>query len=804
MNSLLRGLAAATLGAITVALWLATGTQPCQIVLYAVVFVWSVTLPGVLVHRTLRTPTDRFDDLVVGSVVGLVLQLAGWALFTALGIQDFLLAWPILVLLPFLLSDRLRPHLRWQHYASSLHPVAAWGFVAATLLPLRAIATQLMAPSQLPDRANSWYQDDYWHLALTAQTMRSLPPDLPQVAGEPFLYHWFANAHVGVMAGSTFIDLPVVFTRLWMPPVVLLGLAMLVVVGRQLSGRTWPGVLAALTVGIQAAIWPSWFAMFGTSVFNVHSPSQQFSIPITLLALLPLVRLAKQGRLPRGEWALLTVALVGAAGAKSSVLPVLLCGLALATVVGLLTARHLPRGLALATALVAGVMIAGLPLTSGGSAGVKLQLFSSIRGTQPWGLLLGGSPAVSLGPVLPGLGRDGAVILLALLLGSYVVTYGWMLAAVPTFSRTDLSGWLLLGVGVAGWCAMMLINQDGFSQVYFMNSALLAWHLLAAWGFMLAWDRAVASLGPSRSGLLVVAAVSSGALVVSVAQALSGPRPSTDSINSSIATGLAAVGTPLVLVLGGWLVARWRDKPAWAAGLWLIATAGLYGAALPQPLLRRVGEEVSADPRLTWWVLGAIALTSAILALARPVSTKVLLECTTFVLVTTCWALGALFVHGARATHQVEAPDKPRTVTASETRAARWLRDNSERDDVVATNVQCITKATSEFCDARSFWVGAFTERRILLEGWAYTAEAHRAHGVEGRRYANQPFHDAERWALNRAVFEDPDPERLAELDDYGVEWLFADSAAGPISDDLASLADEVFRDGTVRVYRVR
>ncbi|MCA1782640.1 MAG: hypothetical protein LC679_10840 [Intrasporangiaceae bacterium] len=804
MTSLLRGLAAATLGLITLALLLATGTQLWQVVLYAGVFVWSVTLPGVLVHRALRAPKDRFDDLVVGSVVGLVLQLMAWALFTSLGVQSFLLGWPILVLLPFLVSARLRRHLRWRRFSSSLHPVHAWGFVVATLLPLNAIGTQLMAGSQLPDRANSWYQDDYWHLALTAQTMRSLPPDLPQVAGEPFFYHWFANAHVGVMANSTFLDLPVVFTRLWMPPVVVLGLGMLVVVGRQLSGRTWPGVLAALSAGVHAAIWPSWFSMFGTSVFNVHSPSQQFSVPITLLALLLLVRVARQGRLPRGEWALLTLALVGASGAKASVLPVLFCGLVLATVVGLLVARHLARALGWATALVGAVMTVSLPLTSGGSAGVKLQLFSSIRGTAPWSLMLGGSPPVSLEPFLPGLTRAGAGILLGLLLLSYVLAYGWMLAAVPTFSRTDMSAWLMVGVGIAGWCAMMLLNQDGFSQVYFMQSAILAWHLLAAWGVMLAWDRAEASFGRPRSGLLVVAAVTSGALVITVAQALSGPRPEPDSINSTVVIGLVAAGTPFVVVLVGWLVARRHNNAAWGGALWLLTIAGLYGAALPQATLRRIGEELPGDPRVVWWILGTAAATSLIVAVTHPLSAKVLLASTTGMLITLSWALGVLFVQDAQTAHRLEPPDEPRTVTTSETRAARWLRDNSDADDVVATNVQCLAKVTSEFCDARSFWVGAFTERRVFLEGWAYTSEAHRAHGVGGRRYANQPFHDVARFALNRAAFEDPDPERLAELRARGVAWLFADAAAGPISEELASLADEVFSEGTVRVYRVR
>ena len=595
-----------------------------------------------------------------------------------------------------------------------------------------------------------------------------------------------------------------VFARLWMPPIVLLGLAMMVLVGRQLSGRTWPGVLAAGTAGLSAAIWPTWFTLFGTGAFNVHSPSQQFAVPIALLAMLPLTAIARTGHMRRGEWTLLTLALVGAAGAKTSVLPVLLCGVLLATVVSAFVSRRLLPGLCRATALVGGVTLASLPLSSGGSAGVKIQLFSTIRGTAPWALMLGGSPPVSLEPILPGLKVAGAGVLLCLVLLSYVMAYGWMLAAVPAFSRTDMSSWFLLGIGIAGWCAMMLINQDGFSQVYFMNSAILGWHLLAAWGMSIGWGAAVAALGASRAGLLVVSAVPTGVLITVMAKAVSGPRPEPGSINSTIVTGLAAAGTPFLLLLLGWLLARWRRNAAWAAALWLFATGCLYGAALPQPTARRISEHLTGSSDLMWWTLVIVAVASLITMVTHRVSGRALTAGATGVLMVSSLMLATVFVDDARTISQRDSPDKPSTVTSSEMRAARWLRDNSGTDDVVATNVYCIGKVTTNLCDARSFWVGAFTERRIFLEGWAYTAQAHEANGVGGRRYVNQPFHDPERFALNRRAFEDPTPERLTALKARGVVWLFADASAGPIAKDLSTLTDETYAEGPVKVLRLR
>ncbi len=54
--------------------------------------------------------------------------------------------------------------------------------------------------------------------------------------------------------------------------------------------------------------------------------------------------------------------------------------------------------------------------------------------------------------------------------------------------------------------------------------------------------------------------------------------------------------------------------------------------------------------------------------------------------------------------------------------AARWLRDNSAPSDLVATNLHCLPqRGTSTACDARHFWVSAYSERHVLVEGWAYT-----------------------------------------------------------------------------------
>lgn len=794
MTHLIRWSPGGVLGLAVAAVWLVTGTPAGAIVVYLLTFLWSVSLPGVLVARSLRAPASVLEDLAVGTTVGFVLQLAAWAVFTLAGLQQFLLAWPLLVVVPFAAISGLRRRIRVVDYRDKLHPALAWGLVAACLVPLVTMA-QSMAGSHLPDAANAWYQDDYWHLALSAELMRSIPPDHPQVAGQPFFYHWFANVHVATLAHTSGIDLPVLFARLWMPAVVFTGLAMIAVAGRALTGRYWPGVVAALMAGTQAAIWPAWFQLFGASVFNVNSPSQQFSIALMMLALIPLIQVCRRGRLTRGDWAVLTIALVGASGAKASILPILICGLLLAAAVALVANRALLRGIGTALALALVVMLVTLPLSAAGSAGVRIQLLSSLRGTRPWSLMMGGTPPVSLELLPPGLGRDGALWLVVLILASYAVAYGWLIAGVRMLTRRSLDGWLLLGVGISGWCAMMILNQNGFSQVYFMSSAIIGWYLLTAAGTQQAWERAAQAAGATRAATAVVAGLLAGWYLVVVSRLLAGPVPEPADINASIALGLAPVLSALTVTA---LIARGRPL------VWLGLLAGLLGASLP-PRAEVLFSGLLPGGSVTVHAVAAVLGVVALAVITRPISTRKLTGLAAAAMAAVIVMTAPAMVLAARDRHARPAPvDIPRTVTAAETTAARWLAANASRDDVVATNVHCLAKITVEFCDARSFWVGAFTERRMLLEGWAYTSEAHRAHGVNGRRHANQPFHDEELFGFNEAAFTAPTREVLMELEARGVRWLFANTAASPVAPELAQLADEVFSQGTVTVYRLR
>ncbi|MEP7332753.1 MAG: hypothetical protein ABI692_11745 [Terracoccus sp.] len=792
--------------AVTVWFTASAGVSVASIGWYLLAFVWSVLAPGVLVHRALRgRPTSLVADLALGGATGLVLQLIAWASFTTLHVGSWLILWPLAVVVPFAAVPRLRRHWTLRPHERTVHPVAAWLVVLAFLLPFFGLAVDIFGGADLPPAANAWYPDDLWHLALSAELMRSVPPDIPQLAGNTFFYHWFSNAHIAAMTWTTGLDLPVVFARLWMPPILALSVGVIFAVGEQLTRRTWPGAVAALLMATAASVFPSWFTLAGFTPFAIHSPSQIFSLPIIALALHLLIEGLRHERFGRGSWTVLALALVGASGAKSSVLPVLLCGIVLTLVVAVLVHRDMVLRLLGILGLSVAVLVSTSLLTAGASGGVTLQLFSTVRSSQPWVAMTGTGSPFSTAAVLPGVDQAGAVVMLGLILVSWAIGYAWMLPGLRALGRRDLSGWLLLGVGLGGWAAMMVLSQDGMSQVYFMSGAVIALHPLAAWGLALAWDTARSRA--HRRPALLAAAVGAGlaAPLLLFSRLLSGPKPAPADLNGSLSRSLVVPVAVAVIAAAAILLGRRHRYAAAGALVFLAVSTGLVTAAvIPRAVLGSGGSLTGGTV-----VVGLLVAVGAVVLGLRPrwgrgIPLQVLGMAMAVVL---GFATIALVAHQSTLLEaRVLAPPSQTAalVSAGELSAARWLERNSQPDDVVATNVHCRQKKTVPFCDARAFWVTAFTQRRALLESWAYTTAAHEKHGVGGRPYSRQLFEDPTLFALNEAAFSAPTQAILTSLQAKGVRWLFADTAAGPVSSQLEDLADLVHQSETVKVFRLR
>ena len=102
--------------------------------------------------------------------------------------------------------------------------------------------------------------------------------------------------------------------------------------------------------------------------------------------------------------------------------------------------------------------------------------------------------------------------------------------------------------------------------------------------------------------------------------------------------------------------------------------------------------------------------------------------------------------------------------------------------------------------------VAAYAERRVVLEGWGYTAALNKTY-QEGMRNAFLPAPDQERLALNDAAFTDPSPETIRALvDAYGVDWLFVGKKYEADLEGLSEqtgLIERVFRNENYVVYEV-
>lgn len=765
-----------------------------DVVWYMVVFAWSVLLPGMLAFRGLRgRPTTLLADVAFGGGTGLALQLVAWAAFTAVGIPQFLLAWPLLVVVPCALVPRLRRVWSVAPYERRLNPATSLVIAAVSVWSVRD-PLRVASASPVPPEAGAWYQDLYWHLSLVGEMKRAVLPTDPQVAGEAFSYHWFADAHVAAMTWSTGLDTPLVFTRLWLLPIIVLTVLALAAVGQHLTGRAWPGALAAAMAIIGVRVQATYYSYFGGSAFTALSPSQEFSGPFLLLALVPLIDIFRGRRLRWGSWTLLVLGLLGASGAKASTLPVLVCGVALAALVAAIANRKLLRGALGGLAAVIACLAVTWPLVSGGGGGSGIQIFSTVRSLTPWSTFAG-SP-MSLGILPPGIDKPGAWTLLAVVMIGWLVFFSWTLLGLPTLGRRDLSGWALLGSGIAGFAAMLLVNQDGLSQVYFMSTALLCGYLFASWGYSLLVRRAAAIAPWTTIGLTI------GGIAVGLAAGLSVRsfvRPITKA--SGLSHGIALSLAPWAAAFAVWIVAMLvvRTRVRASAMVALAGASILLGASLT-PVVGSIALPIVATTAVVVLVsAGALALGVVRYGRGRP-SPR---------------AYGALVVGAASlialtvgvvhpvASSQPSPSDSSRLVTSAESGAALWLRAHSRPTDIVATNVHCLGRTTRPNCDARAFWVGAFTERPVYIGGWAYTSAAREMHGQGGRSYKLQPFHDPARFAANEVVFSNPTAADVARLRSAGVRFVYADSLASPVSPRLAAVATLVHREGTVSIYEL-
>jgi hypothetical protein len=301
---------------------------------------------------------------------------------------------------------------------------------------------------------------------------------------------------------------------------------------------------------------------------------------------------------------------------------------------------------------------------------------------------------------------------------------------------------LLLGMGAACVGAALLFGHPHLGQLYFVGAAYPYLMMVAAYGLVTVIRRA--QITPRSLACAVVAGVAGACLVRMICQVRT-PLPAGQP-DSALYLPYAVLAVLAVVVIA--VVIRTRGGlRAWAFAVIAFAAMGWPAA----------------------WTARALSVLDKVPS-------------------------GGAFSE----VRPVEQKDVPLGLTG----AARWLRAHSAPDDVVATNVHCRWGHESP-CDSRQFWVSALAERRVLAEGWTYTA-TNMSRWRPGEAPEYLPFWDGERLRANDLAFTSPSWAAMRRLrDHYGVRWLLVDERYAARKAEIAAVSEPVFRSGEYALFRL-
>jgi hypothetical protein len=141
-------------------------------------------------------------------------------------------------------------------------------------------------------------------------------------------------------------------------------------------------------------------------------------------------------------------------------------------------------------------------------------------------------------------------------------------------------------------------------------------------------------------------------------------------------------------------------------------------------------------------------------------------------------------------------PEHPYSITVGTAKIAKYLQDNSDKNDLIATNRHCAGPEENQTCTARQFALSALSERRVLLEGWSYTTCPLSEPILN--KYWKEDF-----WKLNQDFFITPNNQNWELFQKSGVDWLVVDSTR-PSAADYNEFADLVKSEGSVSLWKIK
>jgi hypothetical protein len=140
--------------------------------------------------------------------------------------------------------------------------------------------------------------------------------------------------------------------------------------------------------------------------------------------------------------------------------------------------------------------------------------------------------------------------------------------------------------------------------------------------------------------------------------------------------------------------------------------------------------------------------------------------------------------------------EHPYSITVGTEKIAKYLQDNSDKNDLIATNRHCAGPEENQTCTARQFALSALSERRVLLEGWSYTTCPLSEPILN--KYWKEDF-----WKLNQDFFITPNNQNWELFQKSGVDWLVVD-ATRPSAANYNEFSDLVKTEGSVSLWKIK
>lgn len=714
-----------------------TGVSLVDVLVFTVYVALGLALPGTLLWRFVEGDRTRpfVSDVVLGTCLAYAVELFWYVGVRAAGVPLLVLAWPLLVVAASLLP-RWRARL-WR--PPDVHRMTAgwsWGMTAIVLLAFVLVAQTWSTALITPGGLRAARPDMAYHLSLVAELRHHLPVSSPVVDGEPLYYHWFLHAEVAAASWATGIEPVVLLERLSVAPMIVLTLMGAALLAGRLTGFVPLGLLApALLVagGVTSMATTPWGEMedLWLSVRLYDSPTTTFAQVLLIPVLAAGMRLLRSDvPAPRRLWVTAALLLAALSAAKVTALPIVMAGFLGVVVLGALRRRLEGRALALFTMCAVVFLLARRLIYGGESRGVRWD---------PLAMYESHAVRAGLADSAESAGLGLAVLLLAVHLVQQLIFAAGVVGLARRGRWLDPSAQLLFGAALAGTVASFTLAANANAQLHFMRTTPVVLAIASAWGLsvLLPHDRPKRLPHVLVATALVTAALAAG-LEVLGERGLIGLEAQRSPWGLVQPYVLAALGV-LALVAASVLAARRR--PLWHGTTGAVAVVGCLGLGLPSAAGLAV--DVVGDP----------------------------------------------------VPHTVQpAPEDSTMIGVGGVTAARWLRGNSDPDDLVATNRHCTPMPYG--CDNRLFWLAAFSERGVLLEGWSYQVRtASRALRLDARSCC-LPFWDPPRLQINDAAFRGAPRAVKILRDRYDVRWMVLDRRSPSRLDRLRELADVRYRDG--------